>query len=142
MDVDAPMQKILIFLCVSLVMAIVLTFYSLTHMEYAVEEEATTAYFGFPFMMKETEPFSGGYFGSLVRERGKRYVFQVNNIGSDLESDWINVALNADLKPNWNGMAFNLIFYTLASFFVVFSVEKIQTKWKSLQYKMPSKHIQ
>jgi hypothetical protein len=72
------MRKITFFVFASLMIASFFMIYSLNHMKYLAEEEATVAYFGFPFAMRQTEPFSGGYFGDNVQAGGKEYVYQVN----------------------------------------------------------------
>jgi hypothetical protein len=119
------MQKITIFVLVSLVMAGLFMTYCLNYMKYRAEEEATVAYFGFPFAMRQTEPFSGGYFGDNVHAGGKEYVFRVNSIDSSSRADWMSVMSSNTLKTNWNGVALNLITYTISSLLVFIVAERL-----------------
>ena len=122
------MRKTIIFIFMSLLMAGLFTVYSLNHMKFLAEEEATVAYFGLPFAMRQTEPFSGGYFGDLVRSGGKEYVFRVNNIDSSSEADWVRVVLSNVLKTKWNGVILNLITYVILSLLVFVAGERLLKK--------------
>jgi hypothetical protein len=122
------MRKTTIFVFVSLVMASFFMIYSLNHMKYLAEEESTVAYFGFPFAMRQTEPFSGGYFGDRVRADGKEYVFRVTGIDSSSDADWLSVMSSNTLKTNWNGVALNLITYTTSSLLVFIVGQRLLKK--------------
>jgi hypothetical protein len=120
-------SKIILAL-VSLVVSSVVTIYSLNYMEWRAAEEAAIAYFGFPFSMRETGAFYGGYGGQLVGEGGRDFVLQSSITDEGLKPDWTGIALSKNLKTDWKGVWLNLICDTLASLLVMFNVSKILKK--------------
>jgi len=132
------MRKTIIFVFLSLVTASFFTIYSLNHMKYLAEEESTVAYFGFPFAMRQTEPFSGGYFGDRVRVDGKEYVFRVNGIASSSEADWLPIMSSNTLKTNWNGIALNLITYATLHLLVFIGGQRLLKKARIAMVETPA----